>query len=119
MSAPGLPDPAEWGFGIALTPQKASELAAEVRVESVLDYADAVHAEIDGWLAGLSETDLDAVPDWSAHLRRRELYGTAGYAEEAGDLPGKPVGVLLLRPVTSHVIHHLGEMDVLAQLARR
>lgn len=119
MSAPGLPDPTRWGFGIALTPEEAREVATEVNLASVLEYADALYAEIDRWLSGLSEADLDVVPDWSAHLQRREVYATAGYAEEAGNLPGTPAGVLLLRPVTSHVIHHLGEMDLLAQLARR
>lgn len=115
---PGLPDHLKWGIGIGLTPAEAEEVAGAVTLDGVLGYADAVYAEIDGWLSGLDATDLDRVADWTVHKRRRPVYAQPVYDEEAGDLHDKPVGILLVRPVISHVFWHLGEIDLLGQLAK-
>jgi hypothetical protein len=113
----GLPDPDRFGFGTGLTPEQAREAAAAVDVPTMLAYADAVTARIDEWLSGLAESDLDEVPDLIARQAARPAYGTPEALAEAQGLIGVPVGVLMLRPVTSHCVMHFGEIDILSQVA--
>ena len=114
-----LPDPDVFGFGTGLSPEQASTAAAGVKPDLLLDYADAVRADIVSWLGELSETDLDVpATDFMGRQQRRPAYCTEAALEEVAHLPDLPVGVLLLRPVMSHVLMHLGEVDTLVQLAR-
>lgn len=117
--AGGLPDPERYGFGTALTPQEAREAAAAVDLSRVLAYADAVAAVVDEWLAGLSDDDLDAVPDVEGRQRARAAYSTPAAIAEVTGLYGVPLGTFLMRPAISHCLVHLGEVEALAQVARR
>ena len=65
----GLPDPEEYGFGTGLTPERARAAAAEVSPEALLAYADAVTADIDGWLETLGSTTSTRCPTCSAASR--------------------------------------------------
>jgi len=118
-SGAGLPDHRAWGIGIGLTAEQAAEIAGAVTLDAVVGYADEVFAELDGWLDGLDAGDLDSVPDWSIHQEQRPVYAAPAYFEEAGDLHGKPVGVLLARPAITHNYVHFGEMDLLLQFVDR
>src|SRR4051794_14101483 len=114
-----LPDPDTFGFGTGLSPEQAAEAAGYVKPEPLLAYAEAVRADIVNWLGGLSDDDLDVpVTDFMARQRRRPAYCTDEALAEVAHLPELPLGALLLRPVMSHVLMHLGEVEILVQLAR-
>lgn len=114
-----LPAPEEFGFGTGLTPERASAAAANVKSDALVAYVDAVRANIDEWLAGLSDADLDVVvDDFAQRQQRRAAYSTPDALQETAHLGGLTVGVLLLRPAVSHVLMHLGEVDTLATIAR-
>ena len=81
-------------------------------------YAVAVRDEIDAWLAGLSDAELDAVPPFAARQQSRAAYSTPKALKDVAGLDGLSIGVLLLRPATTHVFRHLGEVDALLSIAR-
>jgi hypothetical protein len=114
----GLPDPDAYGFGTGLTPERARAAAAAVSPEALLTYADAVTAAIDGWLETLGEPDLDEVPDLLGRQQSRAAYATDAALPDVAHLDGLPAGVLLLRPATSHVFMHTGEVDLLLHAAK-
>ena len=114
-----LPDPRAFGFGTGLTPDQASEAAAQVTPEPLLAYSEAVHAMADEWLAGLTTEDLDApVEAFLDRQRSHPAYGTEAALSEVSGLVGLPLGLLLARPTMSHLLVHLGETELLLQLAR-
>jgi hypothetical protein len=114
----GLPAPDEFGFGTGLTPQQAAAAAAAVEPTALLAYADAVLDDVDGWLATLSDADLDApVPGFDDRQRTRAAYSTPEALAEVSHLGALPLGLLLIRPAISHVLIHLGEVETLAQVA--
>ena len=114
----GLPDPDAYGFGTGLTREAAAEAAAAVDVARLGEYAVAVRDEIDAWLAGLSEADLDVVPPFAERQRARRSYSTPEALADVASLDGLTIGVLFLRPATTHVFRHLGEVDALLSIAR-
>lgn len=113
-----LPDPEVYGFGTALTPEQAQQAASEVALDDLLAYADAVGASVVEWLATLTEADLDTVPPLLDRQQRRAAYCTEGALEEVAGLVGLPVGVLMLRPALSHLLWHMGEVELLLHLGR-
>jgi hypothetical protein len=114
----GLPDPDLYGFGTGLTPEAAATAAGAVDLDRLRAYAAAVRDEIDGWFAGLAASDLDAVPPFAERQTVRAAYSTPGALAEVDGLDGLSVGVLLMRPATTHVFRHLGEVDALLSIAR-
>jgi hypothetical protein len=115
----GLPDPEEYGFGTGLTPERARAAAADVSPQALLGYADAVTANIDGWLETVGESDLDEVPDLLGRQRTRAAYATEEALPEVTHLDGLSAGILLLRPATSHVFMHAGEVELLLHAAKQ
>jgi hypothetical protein len=113
-----LPDPERYGFGTGLSGEAVEQAAAQVDPADLLRYADAVGAAVDTWLGSLSEADLDAVPPLMDRQQTRPAYSTPQALEEVSGLAGLPVGVLLLRPGLSHLLWHMGEVDLLLQLDR-
>lgn len=108
--------PADGWFGAGVTPAVAQRIASEVGAGIVAAYNEAVRAESLAWLATQSDASLDAVPDLRARTEQ------AGYLhpevwEEIASLQGIPSWQFLLRPCMNHVRVHLGEMDLLLQLA--
>ena len=81
-------------------------------------YAVAVRDEIDVWLAGLTDEDLDAVPPFAARPQSRAAYSTPEALADVASLDGLTIGVLFLRPATTHVFRHLGEVDALLSIVR-
>jgi hypothetical protein len=114
----GLPDPDAYGFGTGLTDDQARDAASQLKVPQLLAYADAVAASIDAWLASLSADDLDEVPAFLDNQSARAAYTTPAALEEVEGLVGLPVAVLLQRPAMGHLFWHLGELDLLLQLAK-
>jgi hypothetical protein len=84
----------------------------------VLTYADTVHSVIQSWLSGLSDDDLDTVPDMEAHLASYPAYQHPGFRAVIADLFGQPIWRLLSEPCSGHMREHLGELDVLKQVMR-
>jgi hypothetical protein len=113
----GLPDPQRFGFGTGLSAAEARHAARAVDLHALRDYADAVAADALDWLDTLSDADLDEVPDFAKRQYSRPAYCTPGALYEVAGLDGQPVGVLLLRPAISHIFVHVGEIELLAQLA--
>ena len=115
-----LPDADTYGFGTGLTSGQAGEVARQVRAETLLRYAEAVHRAADDWLATLTDADLDApVSGFRERQRRRPAYCTEAALAEVQHLPDLPLGELLLRPTISHLLMHGGELDLLLQVAGR
>lgn len=115
----GLPDPDLYGFGTGLSTEAAIAAAMMVDQDRLAAYATAVGEEIDHWLTTLDEADLDVVPPFDARQATRSAYSTPEALVEVDGLEGLKTGELLLRPTMSHLFHHLGEVDLLGQLARR
>lgn len=115
-----LPDPDTFGFGTGLTPTEASTAAAVVRPEPLCAYADEVHRVADEWLASVSADELDRpVARFGERQRARPGYCTEAALAEVAELPGLPVGILLLRPAVSHLFMHAGELELLIEQATR
>jgi len=115
----GLPDPDTFGFGTGLSIDEARTAAANVHPEPLAAYADAVHEATDAWLQTLTGDDLDrAVPEFRERQRTRPAYNKPAALAEVEHLPDLPIGVLLMRPATSHLLMHLGELELLIQQAR-
>lgn len=116
----GLPSLDSYGFGTGLSEAEAAAAAARVHPEALLAYADDVHADTGTWLDTLQPDDLDrTVPEFDARQRTRASYCTPGALAEVEGLRELPIGVLLLRPAISHQLWHMGEIDLIGQLARR
>lgn len=88
----------------------AARIAATVSRDEVLAYADAVHAAMMEWLAGLTPEALDRVPDLRANAARISAYQVPGYVAEVDDMAGYPVWALLSAPCFAHAREHVGEI---------
>jgi len=115
----GLPDPDIYGFGTALRPEQAMEVAVAVEPAALLAYADEVRDRTVEWLASLHDADLDQpVEQFDERQRTRPSYSSPEALAEVSHLGALPLAQLLLRPAISHLLMHLGEVEVLGQLAR-
>lgn len=114
-----LPDPEQFGFGTGLSLAAAADAAGQVSAEPLLRYVDAVVADAATWVRSLSDDDLDrTVDEFDERQRRRTAYNTPEALAEVSHLGGLSLGVLLARPAMSHLLMHLGEVDLLVQLAK-
>jgi hypothetical protein len=114
----GLPDADRFGFGTGLSADDAVAVAIGVNRDALETYADAVHAQVDEFLASLSDDDLDrVVTEFADRQNRRPAYSTPAALAEVGHLRELPLGVLFARPGLAHQMMHLGELDLLKQLA--
>lgn len=113
-----LPDPDRFGFGTSLSPDEAVALAAGVDRDELDTYADAVHANVDEFLASLSDDDFDrVVSEFPQRQNRRPAYATPGALAAVEHLNALPLGVLFARPGMAHLLVHVGEVDLIKQLA--
>lgn len=114
-----LPDPEKFGFGTGLTPELAAQAAAAVRPADLISYSEAVHAATDEWMSTLSADSLDErVPEFLDRQRTRAAYSTDEALAEVTHLADLSIAMLLSRPALAHLLMHLGEIDVIMQLAR-
>jgi hypothetical protein len=115
----GIPTP---GIGTGFSRVAARELAARLNLPELMDYADAVNTAAVGWVRGLSEADLDAIPDVAAHDAGIPAYQTPEFLAEmdsgpehdeaVGDTGGQPVWLFLTSVSVTHLHRHLGELDL-------
>lgn len=107
------------GIGVGMTRDEADTLAAQVRKDDVLAYADAVLHEVLGWLAGLDDALLDESPDIARHYAGHPEYQTAAMAAEVPWLATNPPRWRCLAPGIGHARDHLAELDLATRLYRR
>lgn len=117
------------GIGTGFDLEQAAEVAGQVDLPSLLEYADAVHAGALEWLSTLDESALDEIPDVAAHEAQYSEYQAPGFRAEMDGGPehddavgrkrGLPVWVFLASVSVTHVHRHLGEVDLIRDLLRR
>jgi hypothetical protein len=95
------------GTGLAEADDRAA--AAALDATALEAYAQAVWAETAGWLATVTEAELDRVPDSAAALRRAGVDPEA-YPWLYGMWDGKPVSFFVTWEAIGHGYNHLGEM---------
>jgi hypothetical protein len=110
------------GMGTGFSLEEARGLATRVDLSQLMDYADAVSSATVAWVKGLHETDLDSIPDVSAHDSGIPAYQTRGFLAEmdsgpehdqaVGDVGGQPVWLFLTSVSVTHLHRHLGELDL-------
>lgn len=115
-----LPDPDRFGFGTGLGADDAAAAAAMVRPDSLLAYNDAVQQTVAGWLSTLDDEDLDKpVAGFDERQRSRPSYAKPQALAEIEGLGQLSLGMVLLRPAMTHQFRHIGEVDLIIQLAAR
>ena len=117
------------GIGTGFDLDETATLARKVELRSLLAYADAVNLHAAAWLDGVSEADLDAIPDVAAHDAPHPEYQTPGFRAEMDSGPehddavagagGLPAWIFLTSVAVTHLHRHLGEVDLLKELLRR
>jgi hypothetical protein len=117
------------GIGTGFDAAAATDVARRVDRDTLLDYADAVHANTLAWLRTQKESMLDEIPDVAAHDARHPEYQTPGFRAEMDSGPehddavgrkgGLPAWVFLTSVAVTHLHRHLGEVDLLKDLLRR
>jgi len=106
------------GNGVGISLEDADKVSYATKKSDVLQYADEVQKETSGWLATISEEDLDKLPEIQQHLSQFPEYQTPGYIEEAGGLFDQPIWSQLMRPCIGHVHRHLGELEIVKTILR-
>jgi hypothetical protein len=107
------------GIGVGITVAEADGVSRICRLSDTLNYANAVHQEIVSWLRGLSDSELERVPDSTGHLAAYPEYDTPGYHEETDSLRQEPIWAQLMRPCIGHVHRHLGELELAKAILRQ
>ena len=117
------------GMGTGFNLEEACETCRDFRLDQLVAYADAVHADTITWLDSITEDDLDAIPDVSAHDAPYPEYQTPGFRAEmdsgpehddaVADKGGLPVWIFLTSVSVAHLHRHLGEVDLLKDLLRQ
>jgi len=116
------------GIGTGFDAEAAAGVARRVRLDLLLGYADAVHAELVAWLGTQDESMFDTIPEASAHYSRFPEYQTAGFKAEMDSGPehddavgrkgGLPAWVYLTSVAVTHLHRHLGEVDLVKDVLR-
>jgi DinB superfamily len=106
------------GIGVGLSEAQADELARNVALADILEYADAAHQAIIGWLGEQTDDDLGQHPDVPAHLARYPVYLGDAMREEVPWMYQQPPAWRCLNPANGHVRDHLAEMDLLKRQMR-
>ncbi len=115
-----LGNPSHVGIGVGMTEAEADALAHTVALQDLLAYADAVHQAIVGWLATLSDDDMDTQPNIPARIARHAPYLSDAMREEVPWMYQQPPMWRCLNPGLGHAREHLAEIDLLkAQLRAR
>ena len=106
------------GIGVGLSEMQADDLAHRVVLAEALEYADATHQAIVGWLRKVSDRELSRTPDVPKHLVRYPVYLEQGMRDEVPWMFERPQVWRCLAPALGHVRDHLAEMDLLKQQLR-
>ena len=106
------------GLGVGLSEAQADDLAHRVTLAEALEYADATHQAIVGWLRKVSDRELSRTPDVPKHLTRYPVYLEQAMRDEVPWMCERPQVWRCLAPALGHVRDHLAEMDLLKQQLR-
>ena len=106
------------GIGTGFSRQEADELAAQVVPEEALAYADAVRAQVNQWLRGLAEEELDAPARLLDRVRTAPGYANAEILETISEFDGQPVWLVLSLACFAHGWAHLEEIRLLVGVER-
>jgi hypothetical protein len=105
------------GFGLDVTLAEADAIAHGTRPADVSAYADAVLAEVVGWLDTLSDADLDRVTEnWQVHLTGHPEYQVPGLLEQ---YTVGPIWEEVLGTCGFHCRGHLTEVALIKQRLRQ
>ena len=105
----------EFGVGIGIAPEDAMSIARRMSRRAVAEYADSVTAESLRWLKSADEEELSRPTDLARNQAAFPVYRGVGHLEEVHDLLEIPNWMLILRPATSHIRVHRGELEVMAE----
>ena len=106
------------GIGVGLTEAQADEMARNLALADILEYADVTHQAIITWLSEHSDDDLSQQPDVPAHLERYPVYLEEAMREEVPWMYQQPQVWRCLSPANAHVRDHLVELDLLKRQLR-
>ena len=107
---------AEGGVGYSL--EEADELARAVVPSEVLEYADAVRAEVSQWLKTVTDEQLEAPNDVLRHAEHHSAYGRPEVGKAISEFSGQPVWVVLSITCFAHCWAHLEEIKLLTAAGR-
>lgn len=107
---------AEGGVGYSL--EEADELARAVVPSEVLEYADAVRAEVSQWLKTVTDEQLEAPNDVLRQAKRHSAYGRPEVRKAISQFSGQPVWVVLSISCFAHCWAHLEEIKLLNAAGR-
>ncbi len=107
------------GIGVGLTEAEADEMARQLELPDILEYADATHAALITWL-GAQESDdaLDERPDTSAHMARYPIYLEQAMREEVPWAFDQPPIWRCLAPANAHIREHLAIIGLIKHQLR-
>ena len=108
----------KFGVGIGVTLAEADQIAHSAERTEVIEYADSVQREMLAWLHGLTEADLDRIPDASRHLSAYPEYQTPAFRKQTDILLNQPVWYYLTRACILHTRGHLGEIQAARAVLR-
>lgn len=106
------------GLGVGVTEAQADELARQVALADILEYADANHQNIIAWLGEQPDDALEQHPDVPAHLARYPVYLSDAMREEVPWMYQQPPVWRCLAPALGHARDHLAEIDLIKRQAR-
>jgi hypothetical protein len=104
--------------GTGYTVEEADQLAAEVVPDEVLEYADAIRANVSQWLKTVTDDELEAPNTLMDRARAADAYQRPEVAESIAPLVGLPVWLLLTITCYAHSWAHLEEIKMLAGVGR-
>jgi hypothetical protein len=105
-------------FGAGIPDQVAESVPERVSPATLIEYLDELQPAVLDWLASQTPETLDAPVDLRGHQSARPEYLAPAVWGQVASLDGLPAWQVLTRPAMSHIRIHIGEVDVLTQLAR-
>ena len=104
--------------GVGYSIEEADRLAAEVVPAQVLEYADAVRAQVSQWLRATTDEELEVPNLLMEHAMGQPAYHRPAVRETIVPLAGMPVWLLLSITCFAHCWAHLEEIRLLAGAGR-
>lgn len=105
-------------IGTGYSREEADTLAAQVVPAEVLAYADVLRSQVNQWLRGLSDEELDAPAQLLDRMRATPAYDTPAILEATAQFEGQPVWMLLTFGCFTHGWAHLAEMRLVVRAGR-
>ena len=106
------------GIGVGMSEAQADELARQLVLADILEYADTVHQAVLTWLSATADDELTREPDIPVHLQRYSIYLEPAMCEEVPWMFQHPQVWRCLMPALGHVRDHLAQVDLRKQQRR-